>query len=127
MDMLIALAILGILAGLAYPSYLGALHRLRRVDAMNALLQVQAAQARYRGHHVGYAERLSELGWAEDRASSPDGYYSFRLLAGGESGYQALAEPRPDGSQASDDCQRFVLDQNGPNPGLSSDPDCWSR
>ncbi|MFQ5487564.1 MAG: type IV pilin protein [Gammaproteobacteria bacterium] len=126
-DMLIALAILGILAALAYPGYLGALHKVRRVDAMNALLQVQAAQARYRGRHAGYAEHLSELGWAVDRVASPEGYYSVRLLAGGENGYLALAEPRAGGSQAADRCRRFVLDQNGPNPGRSSHPDCWSR
>jgi len=126
-DMVIALAILGILAALAYPSYMGALRSLRRVDAMNALLQVQAAQARYRGRHSGYAERLTELDWVADRVPSPEGYYTLQLLAGGEGGYLALAEPQPGGSQASDRCRRFVLDQNGPDPGRSSYPDCWSR
>ncbi len=127
MDVMIALAILGILAALAYPRYTEVMQRTRRLDAMNALLRVQAAQGRYRSGHVAYAERLSQLGWADDEAISAQGYYRFRLLRGDAGGYVALAQPLAEGAQAGDRCRLFVLDQDGPDPARSSHEDCWAR
>ena len=128
-DVIIALAIVGILAAIAVPVYSDLIRKGRRLDAMNGLTRIQMEQAKYRASNVGYANRLSQLGWATDIADSDDGFYRLRVVGikGNNYAYMAIAEPNPLTDQRQDQCQRFVLDQNGPDLIKSTAAYCWAR
>ncbi len=131
LEILTALAVAAVLAGLAVPAWQDLLRKQRRVDAMQGLLRIQAAQMRHFEAHGRYARRLSQLGWPADRVPSPAGHYLLYLHQDGTPdpslGYLALAVPRPGSGQEGDACRRLALDERGPNPALSSRPDCWRR
>lgn len=103
-EALIALAVVAILAALAWPSFMGAVQRSRRVDATAALLQVQLAQERWRSGHASYAADLATLGL--DAAASP--HYRLAITASAAHRYTAVATAV--GTQAGDTaCTSFVL------------------
>lgn len=128
-ELLGVLAILGILVVLVVPSYTVSVRQARRLDATSSLFRVGVHQERYRAGHPRYAVSLSELGWTGDVIDSPAGYYRIELVrvADPVSAFRAQAVPRPGTDQARDTCQRFVLDQDGPDLTASSGPGCWVR
>ena len=125
LELLIALAIVAILATLAYPDYRAHVQRGRRVDAIGTLLSLRVAQELWRGQHRQYAD-LTELGWIQD--VTPDGHYRIRITAHTPAGFIALATPRSDGPQHDDACGVFAIDQEGPvlTTGYAG-ADCWRR
>ena len=62
-EMMVATAVSGVLATTAYPTYAGAVQKMRRCEALVALLQVQQAEERFRSNASRYAT-LDELGLA---------------------------------------------------------------
>jgi type IV pilus assembly protein PilE len=125
MELIAALAIVAILATLAFPGFQEALMRGRRGDAVASLLAVQLAQEKWRANHPAYAD-LDALGWAD--AASLDGHYLLRLSERSAAGYRVTAAPRPDGPQRDDACGTFALNERGPviTPGYA-DAACWRR
>ena len=136
-ELLIGLVIAAVLAAIAVPTYRAHVIRTQRVDAIAALLRVQAAQEKYFVEHGRYASDLTApapagLGLP---ATSEEGYYSVRLSVGSEgavpASYTATATPIP-GKGPVDDrrCQFFSIDQNGlrraqDTEGRDRTDDCW--
>jgi type IV pilus assembly protein PilE len=83
-ELMIALVVLGLLAGVALPSFLDAIRKSRRSDAMTALNTVMQAQERFRSNRAAYASSLTNgaagdppgLGLSE---TSPSGYYTLSI------------------------------------------------
>lgn len=122
MDVLIALAIVAILATLAYPDYREHLARGRRMDAVTALLGVQVAQEQWRANHPEYAALADLAGVA---ARSAEGHYALRVLRYSAAGFLATATPQ--GVQRDDACGVFALDQRGPVYEGYAEAACWRR
>jgi len=132
-ELLITLAIVGVLAAIAYPSFRGVIDRSRRADAIGALLIAQLAQERWRANQVTYGN-LGEIGVP---ARSSAGHY--RLEAGEltASGYELRASAV--GVQERDAaCRHLRLAMSGAQVAYASGPDasvanpsdlnrrCWS-
>jgi type IV pilus assembly protein PilE len=77
-EMLIAVAIIGIVAGIAYPSYTRYVERSLRTDAHAGLLQAASEMERC------YSRQYNYTGCAIT-TTSPDGNYTLSVAAGGES------------------------------------------
>lgn len=131
-ELMMALAVMGVLATLAVPSYLQQQRNARRSDGHAALVQIQVDQARWRSSHDSYADTLLALGWATDR--SGQGHYQISLINVDADGYTALATAS--GGQALDhDCTPLRLTWSGTASAVfgagdhvDSDPRrCWRR
>ena len=103
-------AVLGVLSGIAYPSFIGQVQKIRRADAMLSMLQVQAAQERWRANNLSYGT-LAEIGVG---AISAAGHYTLQIADPSARGYDVLAAAL--GSQAHDtNCRNLRLRVEGGN------------
>lgn len=59
MELMIAVAVVGILAAIAYPSFMSQVRASRRAEAVSTLSQVQQAQERWRANCPCYAGSLT--------------------------------------------------------------------
>ncbi len=124
-EVIIVVAVLGILAAVALPSFLDSIRKGRRSEAMGALAQVQQAQERWRANHSAYADndKLSTahpdgLGVA---ATTGSGYYGIALSGVSAAGYTATATAKSGTSQYADSsCRELMLRQAGGNVIYSS-------
>ncbi len=126
LELLIAIAVLGILAAIAIPSYQGNLQSSRRTDGMTALLEVQSQQSMWRANNVTYAANLTaDLGWAN--SDSREGYYTIALSNVTATTYTATATPKVGSSQEGDSCGNLVLTQSGPDISTDQKKTCWKK
>ena len=136
-ELLIVLVIVGILAGVAWPSFREAVHKSRRADAMSALTEIMQAQERWRANKPEYSGTLSDL--IGTRTTSRDGHYAISLSNVAASTYTATASVVSTSPQASDTrCQVMRVCINGGNikyisgattcDATNAQPDpCWLR
>lgn len=101
-ELMIATSVSGVLASVAYPSFSSALHKMRRTDALVAMVQLQHAEERWRSGSSRYGT-LAEVGMA---ARSPGGHYVLSVDEPQAHGFAAVAQAT--GAQASDRACRFL-------------------
>lgn len=121
-ELMIVVAIVGILAAIAYPSYRDSVMRTNRSDALTTLSRLSAAQERFytRSAPATYAADFSDLlngsvPAGTTQVTSDEGYYTITLAntgcsttVGGTTLYSCFsltAQPVAGGGQADDtDC-----------------------
>lgn len=132
-ELIIAVAIIGILAAIAWPNYQQHVQRSRRADATSALLDAANRQEQFILNRGRYANNLADLGI---QAATPDGFYRIGISAPTAacpiaSCYELAAVPAAGSPQANDArCQLFVLRSNGTREARNNDNqvttnDCW--
>jgi type IV pilus assembly protein PilE len=126
-ELVIAIAIIGILVSIAYPSYQSTILKSRRVDAEGALMGFANAMERYYTVNNAYPSAGTTGIYA---ATSPvDGgtaYYQLSITSSTTSTYQLQASPI--GIQAADLlCGTLTFDQAGVKGfnGTGSSTVCW--
>jgi len=135
-EMLIAIAIMGILTMVAYPAYTDSTRKSRRSDGMAAVLSVQVAQEKFRGSCPFYAQNIgaSNVCGANAGAStvavgttSNEGYYTLSIEAATATGNAYTIVATPTGSQADDTtCSPMKIAFSATNPGgLKTPVGCW--
>jgi type IV pilus assembly protein PilE len=82
-ELMIAVAVIGILAAIALPSYNSQIRKSRRADAVASISAVQQAEERWRANNTTYTTNLttaspSGLGLS---STSAGGYYTLSLSA----------------------------------------------
>lgn len=147
LELMITVVIVGILAGLAFPSFMGAIRKGRRSDAFAALSAVQQAQERWRANNSSYASDLTSaaptgLGMS---STSSGGHYTLSLANTGATTYEATATAASGGTQVTDgNCGKLGVRMDGGNlkyrsaassgsldfsttPTYESNEKCWQR
>jgi type IV pilus assembly protein PilE len=134
-ELLIAIAIIGILSSIALPAWRDSLLKARRTDATGTLLHIAARQEQFRLQQRRYAD-ADEL-WAAPPAGlgisgTPDGHYRL-VVSGSTAGFVASASVAADSFQYADTtCATFSLDHVGIRSATSvagndTTHECWRR
>jgi type IV pilus assembly protein PilE len=137
MELLIVIAIVGLLAGIAFPSYQDSVRKSRRSDAMTAIAEIQMAQQKLRANCVVYAQNIgtgdvcganAAASTIQARSTSAEGFYALALSAASGTGYTVTATAQ--GAQADDQVGgttcNLVLTVSAANPdGVRTPADCW--
>ena len=109
-ELMIAVAIIGILASIAYPTYLNYITEARRAEAKAIMLDIQISQERYRSYQSTYAANLSALSSEGLSAKSSNDYYTFSTVSSATLGYTVLGTPK-NGQEVDDSaCNPLYLD-----------------
>lgn len=117
-EMMIVVAVTGVLSSVALPSFQGVLHQSRRSEALVALMQVQSAQERWRANHRAYGA-IADIGVP---ATTPGGHYTLSVANAEEDGYDVLATAT--GGQSRDaNCRVLRLRLDGATVSRASGPD----
>ena len=82
-ELMICVAIVGVLSSIAYPAFSSTMASTRRSDALVALMKVQLLQERFRSEHPSYGE-LSQLGLG---SALPSRHYDIAVLDPSADGY----------------------------------------
>lgn len=105
LEMLITVAVIGILARFAYPSFVEQIRKSRRSDAMDALAAVVQQQERWRSNNSTYASSLTGA-WPGTglglTSASSGAYYTISVSGTSATAYTATATAVSGKSQASD-------------------------
>jgi type IV pilus assembly protein PilE len=113
-ELLVVLALLGILVAVGYPAYTGQLRQSRRAEGMGALLELAARLEGYYADHGTYVgAALGPAAGALYPALSPNGYYALGIDAQSATGYTVSATPTRRSGQHRDRCGRFTLTSLG--------------
>lgn len=123
-ELVIVVAIVGILAAIAYPSYQNSVMKARRADARAVLME--AAQFMERFYTVNFRYDTASLP-ATLEESPKEGnvkYYDIQLSAS-QNGFTLSAVPQ--GTQAADPCGTLTLDDTGAKGQASGKTvdECW--
>lgn len=129
-ELMIVVAIVAILAGIAYPSYQDSVRKARRADATEVLMRVAQAQERHFTQFGRYASSLEggavsaeNLGMTAASLDSEGGFSTVSLSNAGTTTYTLTATITP----ADPDCGDLTLNQIG-EKGESGSKDvdfCW--
>ena len=133
-ELMIAVAIVGILAAVAYPAYLQSIRKSRRADAKTALLDLAARQERYSSVNNVYTNVPSQLGYVATGDA-----YPVNIVSSGQANYQLsvtvgapattyTATATPIGGQSLDGCGTYSISSLGvqSNTGNTvATADCW--
>ncbi len=142
-ELMIVVAVIGVLAAVALPAFLDSIRKGRRADAVASLTQVQQAQERWRANRGSYADNDQLSTAAPDGlgidATTPNGHYGLALSDVGAAGYTVTATAKSGSLQASDSaCQKLVLRlaggnifytsvDGGGNADTADAKRCWAR
>lgn len=138
-ELMIAVAIVGILTAIAYPAYNQSVRKARRAEAKTALLDLAQREERYLSTTNGYTDVATELGYnlgSTITEASPlpvlvgsTAYYTLSVTLPTSTTYVAVATRT--GNQVHDgQCGNFMLTSTGVKglvPGTATDSaeNCW--
>ena len=123
-ELMIVVAIVGILAGIGIPAYQSHILKSHRADAQTVLLDLAARQEGFIAQNpAGYATSISaDTGLNLGRTTSREGYYNLTVVANATS-YVLTATAI--GGQAKDtDCATITFSSTGVKSGTTPG-ECW--
>ena len=115
-ELIMTLAIIGILSSIAYPSYLDTITRARRHDGQTALLELANQMEQYYANNATYQTATIASGGPTDIRSSntsPEGWYFLAITGQTDTGYSLQA--RAINAQARNDklCSTLTFNSAG--------------
>ena len=133
-ELMIVVAVIAILAAIAYPSYQDSIRKSRRADAKAVLLQAAQWMERFYTENHRYDQNRAGTAVALPFTRSPiDGstqYYDISLAAVAQNTFTLNAAPTSGADQTKDKCKTLTLTSTGVKGvsgvalGVTAD-ECW--
>lgn len=127
-ELMIVVAIVAILAAVAYPSYQDSVLKTRRAEGQALLLSIVQAQERHFSQFARYASSLiggpstTQMGWSLQDLTSENGYYKVSLTASAPTTFTLQATPQ----QGDSKCGNLTLTSEGVKGSSKGSNDlCW--
>ena len=135
-ELMVVVAIVGILGALAYPSYVQHIVDTKRTSAKNILMQVADRQQQFFMDNKRYTSDLTDLGFSANplfvssdgapaAAGDTDTVYVFGLANVAATTYIAVAAPLAGQLKRDTDCGTLTLNQAGAQAATGTADDCW--
>lgn len=118
-ELMITVAVIGILAAVAYPAYLDQVRKARRADAEATLLNIAARQQQMLLDTRSYVATPAALNVSIPNAVQQT--YTISIVVGTATVPSFTATATPLGSQSADKCGVLSIEQTG----SKSPPTCW--
>ena len=118
-ELMIVVAIVGIIAAIAYPSFGDSMKKARRSDAKAGMLELALAQST-----IGSSNDCANK-TVKGSSTSEKGYYTFAISGATGNAYTITATAQ--GAQTSDTgCTSLKIEVSGSNPkGAKTPTGCW--
>lgn len=128
-ELMITVAILSIVAAIAYPIYSGYTVTASRSEGKIALSKMAMAQERFFSENNSYTTNISQLpGFNSSPFLTEKGKYSISAAAGpGGITTSYVLSAAPQGSQTSDICTNITLTSAGVKGGSPGKDECWIK
>lgn len=128
-ELMVTVAILGILAAIAIPSYQSVVQKARRHDAEDALMGLRQAMERHYARVGSYVGTANGAGVPQIYASrtpleGSGHFYDLRIINVTETRYELVATPVT--AQAGDPCGTLQLNHAGQRGSALVDGRCWN-
>ena len=106
-ELMIVIAIVGILAAIAIPNFLSYQKKAKTSEAKSILGDVRTMEEAYRAETDGYSSSLSQIGWTNPTGST---YYAYSVTAPTTTTFTATASGDIDNDGVFD---TWTIDQDG--------------
>ena len=130
-ELLIAVAIVGILAGIAFPSYQDYVARSNRAEAQRELMLLANRMEQYFLDHRVYTTDMRLLGVAADPFITETGNYSIDASVDNDAETYTITATAQGGQATSDSsCRRLTINELGQRGGAdasNNDSECWEQ
>ncbi len=129
LELMITVVVVAILAAVALPSYQDQIRKGRRAEAREMIMNIMAAQERWRSVNTSYASALDATGL--NITVPADANYSYAITGAGAAGYTitatAKAKQAGDSTCATMGMQVGAQSLQMANGEEDSDGSCWPR
>lgn len=126
-ELMVTVAVVAILAAIAYPSYQEQVRKSRRAQAKADLVELTHILERYRTVNNTYADADDSGAFFDQSPRDRAPFYAIALSNDGASTFTLTATPVAGGSQERDRCGALSINQAGVKgeTGSASYEECW--
>lgn len=130
-ELMVVVAVIGILAAIAYPAYTNNVRKSNRAEAKAIIMEAAGRQEKLFAQSFSYARNMTALGYTANPFITENGKYSVAVTNPGSAASPAAATTftltaTALGAQADDSCDGFSITQTGVKGVTEGTVDlCW--